>query len=222
MSLRGVILGLGAGAVLLLYMRQAQAAAEEGAYEGEDGYSGEGEYQEGQPGNSMGGIFDGITSIFDSFQLVDFDMSNTNLQAFLMLIRSGESSTGPGAYQMIVGGGSFSDFSDHPRIYKKIGIGTTSAAGAYQITARTWDDINRVLKLPNFSPENQDKAAVALVKRRGALADVLAGRFETAIRKCRNEWTSLPGASEALYTLQEAKRRLVAYGGTITEGTVYA
>lgn len=49
------------------------------------------------------------------------------------------------------------------------------------------------LGLPNFGPESQDRAAVELIRRRGALADVQGGRVADAVRKCRNEWASLPG-----------------------------
>lgn len=32
-----------------------------------------------------------------------------------------------------------------------------------------------------------------LIRRRGALEDVKAGRVAAAVNKCRNEWASLPG-----------------------------
>ncbi len=71
---------------------------------------------------------------------------------------------------------------------------TSTAAGAYQILFGTWQELQSKLKLPDFSPASQDRAAIELIKRRKALEDVLAGRFAQAILKCRKEWASLPGA----------------------------
>lgn len=177
------------------------------------------------PPADSGSLIDGAVSYVDNFFLnVGDTVTDRNVQAFLLLIRSGESSTGQGAYAMLWGGSHFADFSDHPRIYFQTPDGRkTSAAGAYQITATTWDALRRQLSLPDFSPASQDKAAIALIKGRGALADVIGGRFERAILKCQKEWTSLPGAQEAQYGMAEARRRLLAYGGQFdTSGTVIA
>jgi muramidase (phage lysozyme) len=153
-------------------------------------------------------------SITDAFTSVDpAAVGDANVAAFLHLIRYGESSNSDRAYSTLYGGGQFSDFSQHPGIFFTLPDGRrTSAAGAYQITKTTWDSL-RSYNLPDFSPASQDFAAVCLIKRRGAYSDVLAGRFDTAIRKCQNEWTSLPGAKEARYGLDKAHQILLAYGG---------
>lgn len=117
-----------------------------------------------------------------------------NLKAFLTMIQYAEGTYGSNAYRMLFGGGLFSDYSAHPNIAVTRGGITSTAAGAYQILYRTWTDIQQSLGLPDFSPLSQDRAAIALISRRGALEDVLAGRFETALYKCRKEWASLPGA----------------------------
>lgn len=124
------------------------------------------------------------------------------VRAFLRVIRQGESSQEDSAYRMRWGGlgkpvAWFDDFSRHPRIFEPTRGGqVSSAAGAYQITATTWDSIAPPLGLYDFSPRSQDVAAVALIARRGALASVFAGNLEDAIAACREEWTSLPGAAE--------------------------
>jgi len=147
-------------------------------------------------------------------------LNNPNVQAFLRLIRYGESSENKNAYSMLYGGGPFSGFADHPRQYFRLADGRrTSAAGAYQITATTWDALRRQMVLNDFSPDSQDIAAVALVKGRGALSDVVAGRFDRAIAKCRNEWTSLPGAMEGRYNLATAADVLTQYGASIDPGS---
>ena len=80
-------------------------------------------------------------------------------------------SAGPGSpYTRLYGGGSFSDFSDHPRQYITITSGPnagekTSAAGRYQFLASTWDFVRAAMEEEGydfgdqpFSPVNQDRA----------------------------------------------------------------
>jgi len=141
-----------------------------------------------------------------------------NLKAFLQVIRTGEGTLGYDGYRTLVGGEHFDSFDDHPRKFVTLRIGgkdvTSSAAGAYQILARTWDSLDS-LGLPDFSPQSQDMAAVALIDRRGALEAVLAGRFEEAIRKCNREWASLPGSpyGQPTMTIQQARQVYEANGG---------
>jgi lysozyme len=121
-----------------------------------------------------------------------------NIAAFLKMIRVSEGTAGENGYRTMVGGGLFSDFTDHPRRLVTITSNgrqiTSSAAGAYQMLKRTWDGVKGRLMLTDFSPSSQDRGAIELIRQRGALADVRAGRFADALTKCRKEWASLPGA----------------------------
>lgn len=145
---------------------------------------------------------------------------DANVKAFLHVIRAKEHlphiAHTDAAYRVIVGGKTFTSFAAHPRIF---GVPNSTAAGAYQITATTWDDVRRETGslLNDFSPVNQEKAACLRIAYRGAARDVLAGRFERAIAKCRAEWTSVPGASQSQpgYTIADASRIFKNYGGTI-------
>jgi muramidase (phage lysozyme) len=85
-------------------------------------------------------------------------------------------------------GKRFSSFADHPRQLQCAGELCSDAAGAYQFLSTTWDSLN----LPDFSPENQDKGAVELIKRRGAYQNILDGNIRNALDKCSYEWASLP------------------------------
>lgn len=145
-------------------------------------------------------------------------INNRNVQAMLRVIRQGESSLLPVAYQMVCGkrGAQFTSFADHPRP-KLAAPCTRGAAGAYQITTRTWDWVRAEMRLADFSPANQDAAAVGLMAYRGALPAVVGGDLKTALGKLRNEWTSLPGANENTFTTMESARLIFAqYGGMTT------
>lgn len=119
-------------------------------------------------------------------------LQNPNIKAFLWLIRTGEGTTGEFGYRTHYGGSLFESFSDHPRKAITAGSWTSTAAGAYQFLSKTWDGLVKQYGFSDFSPENQDKAAIRLIEGRGALVDVIAGRIESAIRKCNKEWASLP------------------------------
>lgn len=138
-----------------------------------------------------------------------------NLQAFLQMLRYAEGTSGPDGYRTLFGGRTFDSFDDHPRIAVQFRdqagrVLWTTAAGAYQFMAvspipgtdrttkvDTWDRVRAQLQLPDFSPASQDLAAVQLIRERGALGDVMAGRLADAIRKCAPVWASLPGAGYA-------------------------
>lgn len=166
--------------------------------------------------SGQGGVVDAITDYVDNWTTDEMDaLLNQNVQAFLMLIRTGEGTATATGYRTLFGGRLFDGFEDHPRISITAGGYTSTAAGAYQILARTWDGLG----LPDFSPANQDIAAVKLIKRRGALADVIAGRIEAAIQKCNKEWASLPGSpyGQPTLSLSRAVATYARWGGQ-TEG----
>jgi lysozyme len=118
-----------------------------------------------------------------------------NLAAFLAMIRRYESSDD---YRVMWGGSHFQSFADHPRILNEYAGRRSTAAGAYQIIAPTWDTvIQPALNLPDFSPQSQDTAAVYLIQRRGALPAVNAGDFDRAVDLLTSEWEALRVNSRA-------------------------
>ena len=121
-------------------------------------------------------------------------MYSQNLKAFLQMIQYAEGTIGPNAYRTLYGGGLFNDYSQHPNIpITKWGI-TSTGAGAYGFLYRIWIELQAALQLPDFGPASQDKAAIELIRRKGALPDVLAGNLSQAVYKCRKIWASFPGA----------------------------
>lgn len=157
-------------------------------------------------------------------------LQDTNVQAFLRMLRHGEGTAGDDGYRVMFGGGHLvgldgqpgtaDDFADHPRkaITRKLGGTpiTSTAAGAYQFLSRTWDGLVKQYGFADFSPMNQDLGAVALILGRKALDDVIAGRFEDAVRKCNREWASLPGSpyGQPVVTMARARQEYESHGGT--------
>lgn len=127
----------------------------------------------------------------------------TNMLAFLDLIAwsegtdDGRQPTRDHGYDVIVGGSMFDSYADHPRRLVNLpalGIKST-AAGRYQILARYWDHYRKQLGLSGgFTPLNQDRIALQLIRECKALEDVRSGHIAEAIHKCRSRWASLPGA----------------------------
>lgn len=165
----------------------------------------------------------------DAIELI-LHLEDQNVQAFLRMLRHGEGTAGDDGYRVMFGGGHLvgldgqpgtaDDFADHPRraITRKLGGSpiTSTAAGAYQFLSKTWDGLVKQYGFADFSPMNQDLGAVALIKGRKALEDVIAGRFEDAVRKCNREWASLPGSpyGQPVVTMARARQEYEAHGGT--------
>jgi muramidase (phage lysozyme) len=152
-------------------------------------------------------------------------LDDPNVKSFLAVIRSGEGTSDSGGYSRHFGGQSFDGFEDHPRVAITAGLGknkyTSTAAGAYQFLARTWDECASALGLADFSPKNQDLAALFLIDRRKALDDVIAGRIEQAVIKCNREWASLPGSpyGQPVKTMEQAIATYRAHGGELESST---
>lgn len=146
-----------------------------------------------------------------------------NLTAFLDMLAVSEGTAGKGddGYNVLYGGGLFTSYDDHPRRYLTFKINgkpiTSSAAGRYQILAKFYDAYKASLRLPDFSPASQDAIATQMIREQRALADIEAGDIETAIRKCRNIWASLPGAGYGQHEqkLEHLMAAYEAHGGAL-------
>ena len=108
----------------------------------------------------------------------------------------------------------FSSYRDHPRLAFQTGWGSyTDAAGRYQFLSTTWDEIVRAERLPDFSPAQQDRAALNRLRARGSLAYIAQtslgassdDAFKRAVDASACEWASLPaiyGSSNHYVTTQ--------------------
>lgn len=142
-------------------------------------------------------------------------LGHPNVQAMLRVIRAGEGTSDAAGYSRMFGGKQFSGFADHPRVTVKASGYTSTAAGAYQALASTWDETKRIMGLTDFSPANQDLFAVGRIAARGALDDVVAGRFDMAIKKIAREWASLPGSpyGQPTISIDRARALFASNGG---------
>ncbi len=93
---------------------------------------------------------------------------------------------------------TFSGYSDHPR--RKICAGRlcSTAAGRYQFLSKTWDALAADLGLEDFTPPNQEKAVLEIIRRAGAYRKVAGSanydNFTGALKKLNTTWASLPGS----------------------------
>lgn len=145
-----------------------------------------------------------------------------NMNAFLATIRCCEGTNGPDGYRMLFGGRLFDSYADHPRVRVPFvqtdgRANVSTAAGAYQLLARTWDALRARLHLPDFSPASQDACAVELIRERGATDAVNAGDLRMALDLCAPVWASLPASTypQPKRSYAFAERAFVNAGGVV-------
>lgn len=167
----------------------------------------------GDPEDQTGNVLDqvpGITDLInmgsDAMNPPNQDQASRNVAAFLVTLRTAEGTMTQDdeGYRALFGwrpgnGKTFDSYATHPRQFFNYtdlagNAKRTSAAGAYQITATTFDALVSKYGYSDFTPATQDAMALQLINEKGALGDVQAGRFEVALNKVRKIWASLPGA----------------------------
>lgn len=173
----------------------------------------------GDLGQGAASLVDSVTGgslkVSNMSRVTAADVAHPNVQAMLRVIRRGEGTADEAGYRRIFGGQLFTGYADHPRTKVTKSGYTSTAAGAYQFLSSTWDETARVMGLRDFSPSSQDWGAVGRLAFRGALDDVKAGRFETAIRKIAREWASMPGSpyGQPVISMETARTVYVNAGG---------
>lgn len=119
---------------------------------------------------------------------------SANMRAFLDMIAFAEGTED--SYDYIFSFVKFYSFTGHPRRLICSGGYCSDAAGRYQIKSTTWDDVRKEVGLDDFTPESQDRAAVQLIKWRGAyrLVEQIENfdDFDNAVYAVRYEWASMP------------------------------
>lgn len=186
------VIGLAALAVALIATRKGRGVEEQG---------------DNMPDQTAGVFEDWWNTFMDQInsEPVPSGRARANERAFLDMIAYAEGTSGNNGYRMLYNDGPggqpayFLSYADHPRLRMQFKDLTgkvmyTTAAGRYQFLARTWDELRAKLSLKDFGPASQDRAALELIRQRGALADVRAGRVAVAVAKVAPIWASMPGA----------------------------
>jgi muramidase (phage lysozyme) len=119
----------------------------------------------------------------------------TQPKALLDTIAWSEGTRGRGSdgYNVIVGYHYANDCTRHPnRLIRLSSSLSSTAAGRYQFLYGTWSSLG----YPTFQPENQDRAGLKLVTRRGVSVPegrpLSATEFSNALSRLSYEWASLP------------------------------
>ncbi len=93
--------------------------------------------------------------------------------------------------------GKIKTFKDHPREKCCNPVGSrvicATAAGRYMFLQKTWDWVKNTIELRDFSPVNQDIAAVFLLVVSGAMHEILVNNIKGAITKASRFWAPMPG-----------------------------
>jgi muramidase (phage lysozyme) len=133
-------------------------------------------------------------------------LENPNVRAALDTIAWAEGAD----YNTNFGGKSFDTSKgwSHPRNRVGWSGGASDAAGRYQFLSTTWDEVAKKVGANDFSPRNQDLAALALIQRRGVSLDDLAanGLNPQVLNRLAPEWASLPTLEGKSYYGQPVKK----------------
>ena len=117
----------------------------------------------------------------------------------MLAASEGTATQGNNGYNIMFRGGMFNDYSAHPNqrheyIDKQGRKGVSTAAGRYQFLKGTYDGVAKQLGITDFSPESQDKVAIALMLQKGV--DFNDGAdLASNVGRINNVWTSLAGST---------------------------
>lgn len=141
-------------------------------------------------------------------ELVNY-YNDPRVRAILGVVRDAEGTSRYGDAYRVAGGGKVTLSSlNNPTFhrwkfkYKDGREDVSTATGAYQFLQDTWGELQGKYGFKDFSPYTQDLAAIALLKRAGAMPYIQRGDYFGALRAAKGTWASLPGAG---YNQQERK-----------------
>ncbi len=125
-------------------------------------------------------------------------LRHPSVRAFLDTIAYAEGTLHENGYRTIFGHILFKKYTWHPRLIVCANYNNkqlcSSAAGKYQFSQKIWTKVAGIIKAKDFSPLNQERAAVYLLIDAGALCHVKSGDIDLAFEKVNTIWASLPGS----------------------------
>jgi muramidase (phage lysozyme) len=127
----------------------------------------------------------------------------------------GTAGRGQDGYNVTFGYHYFSSCNQHPHIRVCSGGYCSDAAGRYQFLSTTWHGLG----LPNFHPDNQERGAMKLVARRGAVIPtnraLTATEFVNVMNRISWEWASLPPGryGQPSYSMATTRHKYCTFAG---------
>lgn len=123
-------------------------------------------------------------------------LKDPRVRTFLNAIGSAEGTDKYG-YATGFGGYQLESLDKHPNKVSKFKettgkVNKTTAAGRYQFTNSTWNEVAKLNNSPDFNELEQDLGAVQLLRRSGALKHILNDDYAAATRAAGPTWASLP------------------------------
>lgn len=91
---------------------------------------------------------------------------------------------------------TFDNYENHPNVAVKCSGYTSTASGRYQFLFRTWKYLSKKYGYKDFSPNNQDNAALALIKENKVDIEKINNyqTFSEVIIKLNKIWASFPNS----------------------------
>ena len=139
---------------------------------------------------------------------------NPKIAAFMDMTAYSEGTYRIDGYRIKFGYGTFNNFSKHPndciRFWDKRSQkwNCSTASGRYQFTFPTWQDFSK--GLIDFSPVNQDKAFIQLLKFEGAYSLIISGKFDSAVFKLCGRYASFPCSYQGKNPAKQKVRKLAS------------
>ncbi len=114
-------------------------------------------------------------------------------------------------YNTLYGGKTFSDFSQHPGLLINAYGRKSTAAGRYQFVNSTYRELRDEKGLfSSFNEEEQDKAALHLIQKKGVTQELLeksieTGDFNQVWDRLASTWASFPTSKNSRGIHKQAK-----------------
>ena len=146
-------------------------------------------------------------------------ITNPNAKALLNAIADAEGTSQypEQGYRTMFTGKQFSGDWKHPKQIQSSSGYSSDAAGRYQFLSTTWKE----MRMPDFSPANQDQAALKLLSQAGV--NISDGLSEQEIYKVGQKWASVEGGpsatkggsygAQAKYSATQFMQMYKGYGG---------
>lgn len=145
------------------------------------------------------------------------------VRAFLDMLAAAEGTLDKDEYHAQYGQSPATSLKSHPGSRVCLDIRgkqvCSTAAGRYMFLERTWASTAKKLGLRDFTPKNQDRAAVYLLYMHGVIPIIKNGQISQAIDRIKRTWATMPKSPHGQPTqrldvlVKIFKEKLAQYSG---------